>query len=338
MTPSATIGGFRRRAVTLPVELVQLEDLDGLALPRVYRATGPNLHPIEWARSNRDSIEHQLIQHGAILFRGFDLPDASSFRSFVEAISPSLLDYCERAAPRKEKLANVYSSTEFPPQYPIPMHHELAYAHRWPMKIWFYCATPSPVGGATPIADDRTFLTLLPYEIREKFVTKGVMYVRNYGPALDMPWQDAFQTNERALVEQYCRESGLEWVWLGDGQLRTARRTSAMKDHPVTGQPLWFNHAHLFHISNVEPELRDQLVAMVSPEDYPRNAFYGDGEEIERDVLDQIRDAYNRASVRFDWQPGDVMLLDNMAITHGRESFSGPRSILVSMTDPCSAA
>jgi len=333
---ASTISSFSaRRRVVSAADVVRVGTLaPQLSYPAVIEPGGAALEPSEWAAQSQGMIETLLAAEGAVLFRGFDIAGAAAFRSFVAALAPALLDYRERAAPRTEKAANIYSSTEYPPAYPIPMHHELAYAHQWPMRLWFHCETPAQDGGATPIARDDVFLASLDPRIRARFEQKGVMYVRNYGPVLDMPWQEAFQTSDRAEVEHYCSEAGLECRWRDGGRLRTVRTTPAMRVHPRTGRSLWFNHAHLFHISNVEPELRAHLMASLDPDDYPRNAFYGDGSAIEDDVLDEIRRAYTQASIRFAWKRGDVLLLDNMAMTHGREPFSGPRSILVAMTDP----
>lgn len=303
-------------------------------MPIVIQPVQRGVRPVQWACANAALIEQQLDRAGAVLFRGFDIGAVETFRAFVAAVAPTLMDYREGAAPRKQAMANVYSSTEFPPAYPIPMHHELAYAHQWPMKIWFYCDTPAPSGGATPIADDRLVLPEIDPAIRRRFEQQGVLYVRNYGPALDVPWQEAFQTTDRAEVNRYCQGAGLECHWRDDRHVQTRRLTPALRRHPKTGQELWFNHAHLFHISNVEAELRDQLIARLDPADYPRNAYYGDGSPIEDAALDAIRAAYDRAALRFDWQRGDVLAVDNMAVTHGREPFTGPRRILVAMTDP----
>jgi len=107
--------------------------------------------------------------------------------------------------------------------------------------------------------------------------------------------------------------------------------------HPRTGKLLWFNHAHVFHLSNNDTLTRAALLAQCEEADLPRHTYYGDGTPIEDSVLEQIREAYQSAAVRFDWQAGDVLMLDNMAVCHGREVFVGPRKILVAMAEPVEA-
>jgi len=55
---------------------------------------------------------------------------------------------------------------------------------------------------------------------------------------------------------------------------------------------------------------------------------------VEADVLEAIRDAYLKEEVVFDWLEGDVLMLDNLLVAHGRRPFRGPRKIVVGMSDP----
>jgi hypothetical protein len=155
------------------------------------------------------------------------------------------------------------------------------------------------------------------------------MYVRNYGDSLDLSWRDVFQTTERAEVETFCREAGIQFEWRGKNELQTRQICQAVATHPHTGESVWFNQAHLFHVSNLEPEIRKSL--MVSTGDLPRNAYYGDGSSIEEEALEAIRTAYATETVVFPWQTKDVLVLDNMLTAHGRRPYKGARSIVVGM-------
>ena len=63
----------------------------------------------------------------------------------------------------------------------------------------------------------------------------------------------------------------------------------AVIDHLRTGEPVWFNQANLFHMSNLQPEVRRELLAEFGEAGLPRNAFYGDGSRIDDDDLDTVR-------------------------------------------------
>jgi alpha-ketoglutarate-dependent taurine dioxygenase len=138
-------------------------------------------------------------------------------------------------------------------------------------------------------------------------------------------------------VEEHCRAAGIDVEWKGNGRLRTRQVRPAVRNHPETGEPVWFNHALFFHISSLPPEVRRAITAGIPEQDLPFNTYYGDGSAIEPSVLEEIREAYDRETVKFDWLAGDLLLLDNMLTAHGREPFIGPRKILVAMTEPYEA-
>ena len=96
--------------------------------------------------------------------------------------------------------------------------------------------------------------------------------------------------------------------------------------------------AHIFHISNLDPALQSSLRSLFELEDLPRHVIYGDGSPLEEESLDIIRRAYDAETVAIPWQRGDVLMLDNMLVAHGRRPFMGPRKVVVGMAEPYSAS
>jgi alpha-ketoglutarate-dependent taurine dioxygenase len=326
---------IRRKVVKLSQEdLVKIDYLDAeKKFPLVLEPQADGLNLVAWAENNREFLDARLLERGAILFRGFNMEGHSQFEQLVRTISGELLDYRERAAPRREVGSRIYTSTEFPADQAIPLHHEMSYSHNWPAKIWFFCVQPAKQGGNTPIANDREIIKSFDPKIKERFIERGVMYVRNYGEGLDLSWQEAFQTDDRSVVEEYCRRAHTQFEWRGGDRLRTRQVRPAIVRHPNTGEVIWFNHAHMFHLSNLAAEVRTALLSEFREDEVPRNAFYGDGSPIESAVLGEIRDLYMRTAVSFPWRQGDVLLLDNFLASHGRDPYVGPRQILVAMTE-----
>ncbi|WP_282082576.1 TauD/TfdA family dioxygenase [Streptomyces tendae] len=327
MTPGPTRRG--RRTPVQPVTTSFLDDDFGL----VIESNFPELDLVSHINGSRERIVADLDRHGAVLFRGFSVPGPESFGAAARAVSPDLLDYLERAAPRNEVADKVFTSTEFASDQVIPMHHEMSYSHNWPSRLYFYSDLPAETGGATPLASERRVTPHIPAEVRERFSKQGVLYVRNYGEGIDLPWQEVFQTTDRAEVEGYCRQSRTEFEWTADNGLRTRAVRQAMARHPRTGEQVWFNHAHLFHSSNMPPEVFDALRREYGIEGLPRNAYYGDGTPIEDDVVASIGRLYDAAAVSFPWRRGDVLIVDNFLATHGRAPFTGLRRTLVAMSD-----
>lgn len=277
------------------------------------------------------TVHAQLLKTGAILFRGFSNEGVEGFEAFCASFGYPLLHYEFGSTPRSKVNGRVYTSTEYPAHQHIPLHNEQAYTREWPMKIWFYCAQAAPEGGETPIADSRAIYRSIDPSIRQRFTNLGLMYVRNYGQGLDLPWQQVFNTDNPAEVEAYCAKNHIEWSWLDDGGLRTSQRCQSMAHHPITGEAVWFNQAHLFHLSALGKETREILLESVGEACVPRHVYYGDGTPIHDQDLDYIRAVLARHTVIFPWQEGDVLMLDNMLSAHARLPFKGPRKVMVAM-------
>lgn len=329
------LGAVSRKAVNLSQEaLIKAEyPQPGKTLPLVLQSAVEGLDVVDWAASNRHFIETHLLKHGAILFRNFNLASMSKFEHFCRAISPELSEYGERSSPRTKLCSGVYTSTDHPANQHILLHNEQSYTLNWPMKIWFFCVQPAQQGGKTPIADTRKIFNCLDPKIIESFTQKKLMYVRNYGDGLGLPWQEVFQTTDRAIVEEYCRNASIEFEWKENNRLRTHQVRPAVRRHPKTGEMVWFNHAVFFHVSSLEAAVRESILAVVKEEDFPFNTFYGDGSPIDPSLLDEIREAYRQEKVTFPWKEEDVLILDNMLVAHGREPFVGSRKVVVAMAE-----
>ena len=169
--------------------------------------------------------------------------------------------------------------------------------------------------------------------IRERFIQKQMMLVRNYNDGFGLTWQEVFQTQAHSEVEDYCRKNRIEYEWKDGDRLKTRQVRPAVRKHPLTGEPVWFNHAAFFHVTSLEPSVQAALLSDFGEEGLPYNTYYGDGTSIEPAAIDQIRAAYADEQVAFAWRSGDIMLLDNMSVAHGREPYTGEREILVSMTE-----
>nr|WP_198022357.1 TauD/TfdA family dioxygenase [Candidatus Paracaedibacter acanthamoebae] len=199
-------------------------------------------------------------------------------------------------------------------------------------KIFFFSIIVADEGGETPIADSRNVYKKIDPHIKNKFEEYGVMYIRNYTKGIDLNWQEVFQTKEKEKVEKYCQENEIEYEWKADTPELTTRQTCrATLVHPISGEPVWFNQAHLFHISSLDETSRVSLIKELGETNIPRNASYGNGMPFENEVLHHIREVYASEKVKFKWHKGDIMILDNILMAHGRESFVGERKVAVAM-------
>jgi alpha-ketoglutarate-dependent taurine dioxygenase len=311
-------------------ELIRERDL----LPLTIQPALEGIDLVSWASNNSEWIEANLLQYGGLLFRNFTVSNDFDLESFIQSIAGKLIEYSYRSTPRSQVRGKIYTSTEYPPEQSIPLHNEMAYSLNWPMKIWFFCVKTAERGGETPLADSRKVFQRIDPKIKEQFIEKKILYVRNYGEGLDLQWENVFQTTDKLEVEAYCRQSSIDFEWKDGNRLSTRQVCQAVATHPKTGDDVWFNQAHLFHVSSLKPEVRESLLSMFREEDLPRNAFYGDGSKIETSVLEEINEIYQQETITFSWQEGDILMLDNMLVAHGRKPFIGSRKILVGMAEP----
>ena len=197
---------------------------------------------IDSISDNRALVDSWLHEYGAILFRGFSIDTIEEFDAAVRAIQPQLLDYVEGDSPRTKISGKIYTSTEYPETYQISLHNELSYAHKWPRKIFFYCAVPPAQGGETPIVDCRQVLQSLDAGLRERFTSKNVRYVSNLhgGDQMGKSWQETFETDDKSKVEKYLTAGAIDFNWDDRGGLHTSQVRKAVIAHPVTGETLVF--------------------------------------------------------------------------------------------------
>jgi alpha-ketoglutarate-dependent taurine dioxygenase len=285
-----------------------------------------------WARDHRQWVLGQLTLRGAILFRGFHVPDQLHFERILQALGLDLHEYLYRSTPRTALGGRIYTATEYPAHQRIPLHNENSYQHSWPQILVFCCMQPAERCGETPLASTLRITSRLDAAAVRDCVGCGILYVRNFGRGIDLPWQTVFQTQDRSQVEAFCADNGIRCIWSGD-LLRTEQIRPAMQSHPLTGQSLWFNQAHLFHVSALDPRTRTALSRLCLERELPRNAYYGDGTDFPESVLQHIRCAYESESTPVHWQQGDVLILDNMLVCHGRGVYEGQRRLLLAMAN-----
>ena len=302
----------------------------------ILEITGPSAADLEaWVSANVAWIEQQLHQHGALLFRGGQIDTPEKLARFAAFLANDFPTFKEESSPRLHMGGTVFSSTEYPKEYPIQLHCEYSYAAEWPMKLFFGCVRPPASGGETPVASTRAVLQRLRASTKAAFRERQIMYVRNYRQGLGVSWQDAFGSNDRGHVERHCANAGIHVEWLPGNALRTRQVGAAILRHPQTGQEVWFNHAFFFNVGSLEPRELREFFLDDEEDALATQTFFGDGTRIPDDIIEELREAFNEKT-SCTWRRGDVLLVDNMLTAHGREPFSGPRSIAVVMAEKCS--
>lgn len=314
-----------------------------------------------WLRNHQARIEADLTEHGALLLRGFDVRTPQQFEDVARAVASELKNDYLGTSPRDALSPYTFSASELPPYYPIPAHCEMSFTKHPPRRLFFCCLVPNAApGGETPLVDFRGVWRDLDPEVRARFEARGVRNIRNYvgpegGSRFDLwklkRWDEMFRTTDRAEVEKKCVENGFEPTWKSEGRLALINTQPAMKRHPKSGVPVWFNHTQVFHLDAAASEYRRVAARIgkrryralgafaelavglkrrfVAAEDQAMHCTFGDGSPISTADVEAVYDAIWRNMVAFSWQRGDVTVIDNDAVAHGRMPYAGPRRIAV---------
>ena len=286
-----------------------------------------------WAAEHRDTLRAVITEYGRVLVRGLRLCDAAETGAVFRRLATGLMTEKEAFAPRRSYPGGVYSASKWPPNQQMCMHHELSYMLDFPGLMMFACLVAPATGGATGAADSPAVLRALPEGLVKRFEQKGWLLIRNYNEDIGASVAEAFGTDDRGAVESYCRANAIEFEWQGDGGLRTRQRRSAVVRHPVTGQRCWFNQVAFLNERTIDPEVREYLIEVFGADGLPFTTRFGDGGPIGEDVVELLNEVYEAHTAREPWQPGDLLLVDNIRTAHSRDPFEGPREVLVAMAD-----
>eukprot|EP01100_Stratorugosa_tubuloviscum_P004222 TRINITY_DN204_c0_g3_i1.p1 TRINITY_DN204_c0_g3~~TRINITY_DN204_c0_g3_i1.p1 ORF type:complete len:328 (+),score=167.72 TRINITY_DN204_c0_g3_i1:59-1042(+) len=290
---------------------------------------------VEWASQNINYILECLANHGVVIFRDFGVNNVQQLLQFIEAFKWNYGSYRGGGGPRNVVLGPIHTSTESPPEFKIPFHHELAYLTEHPSKLFFYCEIPCEQGGETPIMLSNQLYEKIK-QINEQFVNKlaekKVRYIRtikdrsNCSNAYQRCWQETFQTEDKQIAEQIAKETGGETIeWSEDNSMRvTTRPLEAFRIDPRTNYYTWFNSVALLHPAahGGSQKLRGET---------PWTTVYGDYSIIDDNDILSIVNVMDSLTVQFKWKAYDIVLVDNFLALHSRNSFSGPRRILTTV-------
>ncbi|MBY0481458.1 MAG: TauD/TfdA family dioxygenase [Chitinophagaceae bacterium] len=290
---------------------------------------------VAYLQENNALLKELLLKNGAILFRGFEVNDNDDFRRVKEVFfGTSDFTYMDGNSPRTKLSSNIYTSTEYPQELAITLHNELSYSSNWPKHLLFYCHIAAEEGGETPLCNSRQILKKLDVKIVDAFAQYGVKYTRFLSGSQGMgkTWANTFETSDQNVIEQYCHENNIEFFW-ENGGLYLSNNGPGIIDHPITGEAVWFNQANQFHPCSLSNDVYKGMKLLFSDQKYkyPQYAYYGNGEEIPEAYLKEITEVHFSNSLKFKWQKGDIVILDNLLVAHGRMPFKGPRKIYVSM-------
>lgn len=314
--------------------VIENQQLHGEAFPLVLRVSDdkPSFNQsISWITSNKDMLLTRLCDHGAILFRGFPVTTDAEFDAFVASFNLSNFTYNESLsnAVRRARTERVFTANEAPPSVPIFLHHEMAQTPIYPQKLFFFCEQADMVGGETPICRSDVLLERLQKEA-PSFVKsceqKGLRY-SNVMPAENdaasgqgRSWQSTLTAATASQAEEKLAALNYQWQWLRDGSLKVTTPVLSSIKTLNNGKRVFFN----------------QLIAALlgwrdARNQAEKSVCFGDGSQFNMHEIDVLIRISDELTFNLQWQKGDVALLDNFLVMHGRKPYSGQRRVLASL-------
>ncbi len=320
-------------AVSKLAEQKQVDDLDFplLVTPPAADIRVSEELSLQWISDNKEELHKLLIQHGAVLFRGFPVDSLDAFERLLDHTNYVNMPYIGGAAPRTQVTASrIVTANESPASEKIPFHHEMAQVPTPPGYIFFYCETPSPIGGATSILHSAEICDAF-FEISPEFAAKveeqGVRYIRvipevtDTSSAIGRSWKDTFRVETREQAEAAMRDAGMDWEWLEDGNLKTYTNVlPAIRYDDETGRKVFFNSLAAVYTGWNDSRNKGETAVLTA-----------DGEFLDPDVMARLVEAMDDKCVNFKWEKGDVLWINNHTVLHARQPFEGDRRILASI-------
>eukprot|EP01064_Diplonema_japonicum_P017488 TRINITY_DN2561_c7_g1_i1.p1 TRINITY_DN2561_c7_g1~~TRINITY_DN2561_c7_g1_i1.p1 ORF type:complete len:386 (+),score=93.41 TRINITY_DN2561_c7_g1_i1:65-1222(+) len=333
-----------------------LPDCDNKLLPEYLKSASENEFLVnlkavqedeegfeEWSKTVRKHMDENLSKYGAVLLRGTPMKTPDDFSKFIELSGWQTKgdDDFARAMQARSMTSTCVSqyartASDDHRNYTIEPHHEY-HTVGFPNIILLFCQECPETGGEWPVGDGRQILKELRPDVVEKFEKLGARYCLYY-PSKESSEGARYNNWETNLLptkvetENYLNDRGYTVEWQEDGGLRYWQNYPAVREHPSTGEKVWFNQIHAHHKSFYEchPNFADPAVwqAVAEENKWPVDCTYGDGTPIEQETLDHIREVVWRNCVGVTPKPGDLLICDNWLSLHGRISFpAGERKV-----------
>jgi len=279
-------------------------------------------------------VETEIHKKGAVLIKGLtDLVDNNSLVSrTLQHFGPSF-PYTAGNATRAEieGAPGVMVASDDPPQVTIEPHLEMSYNREMPRRILFFChrATKAEDGGETPICDmGKVYQTINKDEnlkqllgnLKEKIRYSRVLPSRKSDNGGLYSWEKTFYTEDKEKVVQTLSDLGYSCQWLEDGSLRYWYEMSAVRKHRESGNMIWCNQASACHGSYYLHLPGEQLY--LSEDLAPSHTAHLDGTHISTKQLGEMRRVQWEQSRAVRWEEGDLLVLDNLSVAHGRMGFN----------------
>ncbi|VEU20732.1 DEKNAAC101543 [Brettanomyces naardenensis] len=327
------------------------------------------------AKSEEGFFNSVLKEHGAIVLR-LGNPDPAVLSTYIKIIGKgsgdSPFQQIGSTAQRTQITDILTNANESSPELEIFQHNEFSRFNRYPTKLYFACSkyevTKSDGGegkdgpngadhphssvqtiGQTPLVHGRELFDALqqkvPLLITE--LSKRGLYMEQvwkYETDDHTGWTDKYSFGRDILegdsLEQKKKKAEpliAEYV-SKDFHWDPSTNDLIVGEHT---QPLrtYENESESYGVSfNSIPTFYAGMKYKKNSYGKTRSISYDDGGEISEYYLDTILETSRELEYNHEWEEGDIVIVDNYQVSHGRKPWKGVKKVLVSMWDKPSKA
>lgn len=294
---------------------------------------------LELLRSQHELLGAMILAHGGLLLRGLPVNSAEEFEAVAAEFLPVQESYIGGVSRRSRVHNNVYNTTEAPSSVVIEQHLEATHTPLPPGRIVFNCQVAPQHGGETPLASFVELYDALPTEVTQPLEGERVLYTRELmdresrlyrllpktvTQSLALSWQEVSGCDDLRDARNILERGGYAVSLSGPRQLQTRCYQPVISEHPHSGRKCWYLSDQItrqlpWHARLARRALRSRLGMEFALES---------GRQFAPGVLDLVHRTIGRIRFSFTWQQGDVLVLDNHQMSHGRNTFAGERLIL----------
>ena len=301
-----------------PIALTGQHEYDGQLFPLAVEVEAGSLdEACAWATGAVAELSRQAGEHGVVLVRGLPLAKPEDFDAVVCALGFPTFSYADSL------------SNEAPADVTIFLHHEMAQTPFHPTKLIFFCQIAAEDGGATPVCRSDVLWERLRAEqgaFAADCEARGLLYtnvmpgVADTASGMGRSWQSTLSVDNREAAEARLAKLGYTWQWQANGNLSVTTPLLPAVRQFGNGRTSFFN----------------QLIAAFkgwkdTRNDPARAIRFGDGSPL--NPADVAAASAIADELTFDilWRNGDIALMDNYVVMHGRRTFKGTRKVLASL-------
>jgi ribulose bisphosphate carboxylase small subunit len=300
-----------------------------------------------------ESILRELSAHGAVHVRNTGITVASP-----SELDPAVLarlrfgpEHCfawggmnSGRTTRKALSRALRATDEYPPHLWLLPHNEVLYQRHLPANLLFFSsdACPPDKGGRTFVHEaDGVHRWLLARGEEGRALVRAL---RTHGMLIEMgfvderhpdkhknyfrSWQDRFETQSMDEAEARCRASDLQFdeCWWKQEPTQSSEPVFTLMTRVLV--PAFYTDPASGRESMFFPRVALDPPSIINGH---RRYPLGDGRELTDREVDLLLGAFLATREGLHYEPGDILLVDNIRYGHSREAFTPPRTLGVAM-------